>query len=73
MSDRTNHGSNIADEIQDGDAYGAMNDLTYADVYNILDQLQTHFMDTKPNDIIVHILSEWMNKLFELDPDIELP
>ena len=73
MSKRTQHGGNIADQIQGEDAYGIMGNLTYADLYNIIDQFQTHIMDTQPDDQILYVLSSWMEKLIELDPDIELP
>ncbi len=73
MSERTNHGSNVADQIQGEDAYGVTGKMTYADLYNMLDQMQTAFMDIDENDPIVKILSDWMGKLFELDPEIELP
>jgi len=45
MSETTPHGENIANEILGEDAYGSSDDLTVADVWNILDNLQTSFME----------------------------
>lgn len=40
----TEHGENIAGEIQSEDAYGAFDQLTAADVWLILDNLHSHFV-----------------------------
>lgn len=40
---RTEHGDNIATQI-DRDAYGNWGQLTEADAWHILDQMQTHFI-----------------------------
>lgn len=67
MSKTTEHGRNIANQIQAGDAYGVEGDLTLADVWNILDQLHTHYMysgkDTK-------FLVKWMQELEGMDEDL---
>lgn len=40
----TEHGNNIANEIQSEDAYGYFNVLNPADVWLILDNLHTHIL-----------------------------
>lgn len=72
MSKPTAHGDNIVMQIQTEDAYGDFNTLTLADVWNIIDNLHTHFMDTKPeNDIaILTMLSGWMRQLEDMDSEL---
>jgi hypothetical protein len=67
MSQTTEHGRNIADQIQDEDAYGQKGDLTLADVWIILDNLHSHFMDTKQD---TKFLEKWMHELEAIDDDL---
>lgn len=62
---RTEHGDNIADQIQTADAFGAFNVLTEADVWNILDNLHTHFLDQFGEDAPVLDKLERCMKEFE--------
>jgi len=71
MSKTTDHGENIVLQIQSEDAYGSMNDLTVADVWNILDNLQSHFIDTGGGPITI-LLGKWMDKLEKMDGDLPL-
>ncbi len=59
-SDHTEHGDNIADQIQTEDAYGAFNPLTLADIWGILDNLHTHFLDTERDNAF---LEKWMREI----------
>ena len=59
----TQHGENIANQIQDEDAYGHYNELEWGDVWLIIDNLHTHFMDTGRDTTI---LEEWMSELEDL-------
>lgn len=67
MSTPTEHGRNIADQIQEDDAYGASDALTLADVWLIVDNLHTHFMDNDSPDSTLKMLSSWMRQLEEVD------
>lgn len=71
MSEATDHGNNIADQIQCEDAYGQMNDLTIADVWNILDNLFTHFMDMGEVTTTT-MLGRWMDELEKIDENLPL-
>jgi hypothetical protein len=71
MSETTDHGINIADQIQCADAYGQMNDLTLADVWNILDQLFSHFIDIGESSTM-NMIGTWMDKLVKIDEDLPL-
>jgi hypothetical protein len=71
MSEITDHGINIADQIQCEDAYGKMNDLTLADVWIILDNLYSHFMDMGEVTITT-MLGGWMDELEKIDEDLPL-
>ena len=68
MSKNTRHGDHIAGEINGYDASGHTGELTYADVWNMVDQLHTHFMDT---DRDTALFEKWMKELWEIDPKIE--
>lgn len=72
MSQPTGHGQNIADEIQTNDAYGEFDILTAADVWNILDNLHTHFMDNegKGHSELMGMLSSWMQELEQFDNEL---
>jgi len=71
MSRTTYHGDNIADQIQGEDAYGDGGILTYADVWNILDNLYLHFLDTaKSSDPMLKILADAKNALELLDDEL---
>lgn len=71
MAYTTRHGDNIADQIQTEDAYGYYNDLTYADLWVILDNLHTHFLDAAGScDPALKILANAMGALEELDDEL---
>jgi hypothetical protein len=70
MSERTEHGDNIADQIQQEDAYGNFDSLTYSDLWNILDQFQTHLINTNKDDPMIHILSKWMSEIENIDDEV---
>ncbi len=67
MSKPTEHGNNIADQIQDEDAYGIRGELTIADIWVILDNLHSHFLDTKRD---TKLFEKWMRELEDLDDDL---
>ena len=69
MSQLTEHGENIANEIQGADAYGQEGKLTLADVWLIIDNLHTHFMDT---DRDTSFLEGWMRQLEKMDEDLPI-
>jgi hypothetical protein len=80
MSETTEHGENIANDIQGEDAYGYNNDLTIADVWNILDNLHSKFMNQyvksggypeREKDMTV-IFSRWMDELEAIDEDLPI-
>ncbi len=71
MSQITQHGENIANEIQGEDSFGDSDNLTDADVWNIIDQLHTHMMDTRSgDDPIFSILEDAMQELEIIDEDL---
>jgi hypothetical protein len=73
MSATTNHGDNIAEQIQNSDAYGQYDILTVADVWNILDNLHTHFLDTRgANHPLLGMLSKCMEALEAIDEGLPL-
>ena len=67
MSELTEHGRNIAEQIQDEDAYGRYNRLTLADVWYVVDNFHTHFMDTERDTAI---FEKWMRELEAIDEDL---
>ena len=67
MGELTEHGKNIADQIQDEDAYGESGKLTLADVWYIVDNLHTHFVDTNRD---TRIFEKWMRVLETIDKDL---
>ena len=67
MSQLTEHGRNIADQIQGEDVYGYSGELTLADTWNIIDQLHSHFMDTNRD---TKFLEKWMRELENMDEDL---
>lgn len=67
MSNLTEQGENIAGQIQDEDAFGFNNKLTLADVWLIIDNLHTHFMDTKRD---TSMFEKWMRELEAIDTDV---
>lgn len=69
MSQTTRHGDNIVNQIQSEDAYGQYNMLTLADVWNIVDNLHTHFLDTGRSTAI---FEKWMKQLEKMDKDLPL-
>lgn len=73
MSETTRHGENVANEIQGVDAYGDDDNLTDADVWNILDQIESHMLSTRePGDPIFDVLKNAMDALIEIDDDLPL-
>jgi hypothetical protein len=70
MSERTRHGDNIADQIQQEDAYGYMNNLTASDLWHILDEFQTHIMDTDSESKMINMLSKWMKEIEDFDDEV---
>ena len=69
MSKLTEHGSNIAMQIQYPDAFGGNGDLTLADVWEIIDNLHTHFLDT---DRDTSMFVGWLRELESIDNDLPL-
>lgn len=68
LLETTRHGENIADQIQTHDAYGRFNVLNLADVWNIVDNLHTHFLDHKGEDApILRMLEDWLCQLEQMD------
>ena len=67
MSKLTEHGRNIAEQIQEEDAYGMQNNLTLADVWYIIDNIHTHFMDTERDTTL---FEKWMRDLEAIDEDL---
>jgi hypothetical protein len=67
MSRPTIHGENIADQVASEDAYGRSGELTLADVWCIVDQLHTHFLDTNRDTAM---FERWMRELEGIDPDL---
>ena len=79
MSRTTEHGENIANQIQGEDAYGVRGDLTLADVWNIVDNLHSHFAfeeDGKEREHsdydmkILQMFEKWMRELEGMDDDL---
>jgi hypothetical protein len=69
-NERTLHGDNIANEIQGEDAYGVSNTLTPADLWNILDNIQSHLLDNGKEDEAVFV-GNLMMLVTARYPDIE--
>ena len=67
---QTEHGKNIAMQIQTTDAYGTFNNLTAADVWNIVDNLNTHFVD-HTNEALIKMTAGWLLELESAFPDLE--
>jgi hypothetical protein len=69
---KTAHGNYIARQIQNEDAYGYFNVMNESDLYNIVDQFQTHIMDYLPDrDDLISMMGRWLEEL-ENNYDIEL-
>lgn len=71
---RTEHGSAIADQIQGEDAYGYSGNLTASDLWGILDQFETHVMDTSSltgRGPLEEVVTEWKRELERRFPDME--
>lgn len=71
LNERTLHGDNLAHQVQDADAYGVSNTLTAADLWNILDNIQTHFIDAG-RDEEASLVGELMAQTMAKYPDIEV-
>lgn len=63
----TRHGENIVEQINEPDAYGNYNELNLADVWLIIDQLHTHFMDAGKD---TKFLSRWLRELEDMDKNL---
>lgn len=74
MSKTTDHGENIANDIQGEDAYGDSGYLTYADIWNIIDNIHSQLCVRFENgeDVIkdIHMLERWMGDLELIDEDL---
>lgn len=73
-NDHTDHGNNIANQIQDEDAYGIKGDLTASDLWNILDQFETHLIDTptlSERKALESLVTAWKRELEAVFPDME--
>lgn len=73
MSQPTEHGDNIAEQIQIEDCYGGTGQLTLADVWNIVDNLHSHFMEYTPPDgpnVVLDMFSGWMRQLEKMDTEL---
>ena len=76
MSKTTDHGENIANDIQGEDAYGYSGNLTLADIWNILDNIHSNFCEQWEQDKeesvnkVLHMLSNWMDELSTIDEDL---
>jgi len=67
--ERTQHGDNIADQIQEEDAYGHFDIMNECDIWNILDQFQSHLIEHGGQTLLVGKLSNWMRELEKDFPD----
>ena len=67
-NERTQHGENIANDIQQHDAYGDFDVLTAADLWNILDNLQTHWFDHEQQEL-AGIVTQFMREVEKTFPD----
>lgn len=70
-NERTLHGDNITHQIQGEDAYGVTGTLTPADLWNVLDNFQTHWIDAGRDDE-VQFVSKLMLAVTAKYPDIEM-
>lgn len=70
--ERTAHGDGIAEQIQGNDAYGNAEPLTLADVWNIVDNLHTHFMDNNHMHNTLALFEKWMRELEKFEPNMEM-
>ena len=77
-SETTQHGENIANQIDGEDAYGNSGQLTVADMHRIVDTMHTNVMlDDSGNDrefsdrehAILDMLSRWMREMEMLFDD----
>jgi len=68
--ERTVKGDDIAGEIQGETCYGHDGELTAADMWNILDNLHSHFCETG-NKTLQKLCTQSMNRLETLYPNIE--
>lgn len=73
MSKLTRHGENIANQIQDEDAYGDNDDLTLVDLSFIIDNLHSHFLtrqgssDHNKGYPILGMLGRWLQEVSDLE------
>lgn len=73
MTETTSHGDNIASDIHE-DAYGQFDILTTADLWNILDNLHTHYLDNpgEKHKEIMNMITKWLTELEEFDDSLPL-
>lgn len=69
MSELTDHGRLVAEQIQDYDAYGRKGVLTFADIWFILDNIHTQYCD---EELDTSFLEKWMMELEDKDGDLPL-
>ena len=68
MSKPTEHGNNIAEQIQEEDVYGCRAiKMTLADVWIILDNLHSHFLSSGQD---TSLFEKWMRELEGIDKDL---
>ena len=70
---RTEHGENIANQINASDAYGRSGVLTYADVWSIVDNIHSNLMDGSGtlNAKLMRRMEKWMRELEKDLPEME--
>ena len=65
---RTEHGDNIASQINGTDAYGRSEPLTVEDIQNIIDEIHTHLIDThRDTSDISMVIEACFHELLDLD------
>jgi hypothetical protein len=72
MSRPTRHGEAIANDIQGEDAYGHSGHLTLADVWLILDNIHSDFVEKDDEEPICSMLSKFMDEIERLDPEMTI-
>lgn len=70
-NERTEHGTNIADQCVGEDAYGDDGLLTPADIYYILDMIHTNQIDSKGLPATIHLLERFRRMLESEFPSME--
>lgn len=65
----TDHGEMIANQIQGEDAYGYDGQLNLADIWLILDNIHSSFVETE-HEGYCKFLEKWMEELEQIDPSV---